>query len=129
MFFIHWNIVISCLHLLLKSITLKSRLPHFLEQSDAQHLCESVRPHMISPPKSPSYISTPLFPRNHCMMHKQKRMHRPVTPPPKKREQNKHNERKLGLGLCLHGNGCHGSQLKPKQCSLTLKVGEIRGQL
>lgn len=62
MVFIHWNMVISCLHLLLKSITLKSLLPHFLEQSDAQHLYVRACAHMISPPKSPSYISTPDFP-------------------------------------------------------------------
>lgn len=69
------------------------------------------------PPKIPLLHQHPWFPRNHSMMHKQTNAQAGYP----KKEQNKQNERKLGLGLCLQGNGCYGSQLKPKQCSLTLR--------
>lgn len=72
---------------------------------------------MTGPPKSPSYISTPYFPESTAWCTN-RLMHRHVTQK-KKGEQNKHNKWKLGLGLCLHGNGRYGSQ--PKQCSLTLR--------
>lgn len=61
MLFIDWNMVISRVHLLLTSITLKSLLPHFLEHSDAQHLCVRACPHMSSP-QNPPPTSAPRFP-------------------------------------------------------------------
>lgn len=68
-------------------------------------------------PKIPLLHQHPLFPRNHSMMHKQTNVQ---TNYPQK-EQNKYNERILGLGLCLQGNSCYGSQLKPKQNNMILR--------
>lgn len=100
----------------------KRHLPtsSFQEQVDTKHLMsESVRcTHIISPPKSPSYLHLPfLFPRIQSVMNKQSNAPT-VSFPNERKNTHTHTQstyqtiKRIGFRLSLYGNSCHGDKSK-----------------